>query len=334
MWKPSYRRALTCTLAAACGIVAGAVLISPPASAAVLFSDDFEQPTYNVWLGASGGNWSVVSEDGSKVFKQSNATLAAPTAWAGGGSEVGTVVTARVKPTSPLTPSNLVSLAGRVANPSNLYYVGLRGTGLEIGQQAWGQNVVLASVPFAASVGTWYTLSLSFLTPGTVTGTVTGPAGVSATVSAADPGGPAVGDRVALFTRTASASFDDIRLTNTLPEPAPPTGPCPVAITMKVGINYGNQFTATVSFRNTSSTTIPVPWTMTWRFTSGQTILGLFNGTWYQVGPLVTLKSTPWFPPTPPGANSGVTIGFTASAPIAAPTDATFNGYPCALTFS
>ena len=321
-------------LIAACGIVAATALIFAPAQAASLFSDDFEQPTRNVWLGGSGGNWSVVTEDGSKVYKQSSTTLT-PTVWAGSGSGPGTVVTARVKPTSSLSPSNLVSLAGRVANPGNLYYVGFRGTNLEIGQQRWGQNVVLASTPFAAGTGTWYTLSLSFLVPGTVTGSVTGPAGTGATVSAADPGGTSPGDRVGFHLKTASASFDDLVLSNTLPAPLPPTGPCPVEIAIKVGANYGSTFTASVNFKNISAATIAGPWTLTWQFSSSQYLLSLFNSNWYQVGPVVTVTNVPWFPAVPPGATSYVTIGFQATAPVQAPTNATFNGHTaCALTFS
>ena len=76
---------------------------------------------------------------------------------------------------------------------------------------SWGQNVVLATNPFASSLGTWYSMSQSFLTPGPVRGTVTGPGGVTATVSAADPGGPKAGDRVGFYNRTASSSFDDIQ---------------------------------------------------------------------------------------------------------------------------
>ncbi len=333
MYGSSPRRRLAALVATAVGIVAAVVLVPTPAHAAVLFADDFEQPTLNVWLGGSGGNWSVVTEDGSKVYKQSSTTLT-PTVWAGSGSGPGTVVSARVKPTSPLTPADLVSLAGKVANPSNLYYVGLRGSTLELGQQRWGQNVVLASTPFAAAVGTWYTLSLSFLASGTVTGTASGPGGAEATVSATDPGGPQAGDRVGFYSQTASASFDDIRLTNPLPEPTAPSGPCPVAIGIRVGVTYGAVFTATVSLTNISAAPIAAPWRITWRFAQGQYIQGLFNANWYQVGRTVTLTNTIWFPTIPPGTTSGVTIGFTAGIPVQAPTDATFNGLACPITFS
>src|SRR5262245_23162256 len=114
----SGRRRAAALILTAAALVSGVVLTTTPASAAVLFSDDFEQPTANVWQLASGGNWSVVSEDGSKVFKQSN-TTGAPNTYAGSGSGPGTVVTARLKPTSTLGTSNLVAVTGRENNPSS-----------------------------------------------------------------------------------------------------------------------------------------------------------------------------------------------------------------------
>jgi hypothetical protein len=328
------RRAVAVVLLAASGVLAGVGVVAAPASAAVLFADNFEQPTRNVWLTGGGGAWSVVGEDGSTVYRQSATTLT-PTAWAGSGSGAGTVVTARIKPTSVLGPADLVAVAGRVSDPNNLYYAGVRDGRLELGQVAWGRNRVLATTPFAVGTGSWYTASLSFLTAGSVTAVIVGPGGASATVSAVDPGGASPGDRVGFYTRTASASFDDLTLSNTLPPSSPPTGTCPAAITIRIGVDYGTAFTATLTFRNISSTTIDIPWTITWRFTDGQFVQGLFNGTWYQVGQVVTVRNTAWFPAVAPGATSGVPIGFTASpsGPGHPPVEATFNGLPCPLTF-
>jgi hypothetical protein len=332
VFKVRGRTLAAASIVAGAGLIASVALAATPANAAVLFADNFEQLTVNVWLTGGGGSWSVVTEDGSKVYRQSSTTLT-PTAWAGSGSGPGTVVSARVKPTSALGASNLVGLAGRVSDPNNLYYAGLRNGRLEIGQQAWGTNVVLASTPFAAGIGSWYTVSLSFLTPGTVTGSVAG-AGTSATVSAPDPGGPNPGDRVGFYLRSASASFDDIQLSNALPPSPSPTGPCPAAIALKLGVNYGTTFTATLSFRNVSSTPIAPPWTITWRYNQGQVVASVFNASFFQVGPVVTIKSVPWFPAVAPGATSGVMMGLTVNGPIQAPVDATFNGVPCTLTFT
>jgi hypothetical protein len=307
------------------------VVSGAPAHAAVLFSDNFEQPTHNVWLTGSGGSWSFAAEDGSNVWKQSSTALT-PTAWAGSGSGTGTVVTARVKPTSAWSGSNLVAVAGRVANPNNFYYVGLRGNTLEIGLQA-ANNVVLASTPFNAGVGSWYTLSLSFPTSGTLTGSVIGPGGVSATVSAADPGGPQVGDKVGFYMRAATASLDDISLTNAQPPSPPPTGACPATLAIMVSSNWGYGFMAWVIIKNISPAPIAAPWTITWRFNQGQYIQNVFGATWYQVGPTVSLTGSPYSPAIQPGASSGST-GFVATGSALAPTDATVNGIPCPITLS
>ncbi|MDI1462903.1 cellulose binding domain-containing protein [Catellatospora sp. KI3] len=329
-----YRRVLTAALLA-CGLAVGTgLLAAAPAQAAVLFADDFEQPTANIWLTGSGGTWSVVSEDGSKVWRQSGTTLS-PTAWAGSGSGTGTTVTGRIKPTSTLSPANLVSLTGRVANPNNLYYAGLRGgTTFEIGQVSWGTTIVLASVPFPHTLGTWYGLSLSFPTAGTVTGSVTAPGGATATLSAADPGGIQQGDRVGFYMRTATASLDDIRLTDSLPEPSPPTGPCVAEINVTASVIWGNLSNVTLTFKNISAAPIAPSWSIRFKWADGQTITSVRNANWYQVGPRLTLTSSGWYPAVAPGATSNPPVGFTLTGPLVAPSEATFNGVPCPITLS
>jgi cellulose 1,4-beta-cellobiosidase len=334
MRQQSVRRRLA-TLAAALAalVLAGLGPAAAPAHAAVLFADDFEQPSRNLWLTGSGGVWSTVTEDGSKVWRQSG-TAMSPTAWAGWGSGPGTGVTVRAKPAGPLIASSLVGVAGRVSDPNNLYYAGVRGGVFELGQQAWGRNVVLATTPFTAVAGAWHTLRLDFPTAATVTGTVTGPGGVTATLSAADPGGIRPGDKVGVFMIGAAASFDDIALTDG--QPTVPPAPCPVTVDMRVDVDYGSAFTGSVGFTNISSAPIAPPWTLTWRFAQGQTIQTLFIGQWHQVGPVVTVRSVVWFPAVPPGATSFVRVGFQATGPGRGhpPTEVTFNGAPCAFTFS
>lgn len=318
----------------ACGLLGtGVVLAGTPANAAVLFSDNFEQPTENIWLTGSGGTWSFATEDGSRVWKQTGTTLT-PTAWAGSGSGTGTTVTARIKPTSPLTGTSLVSVAGRVANPNNLYYAGLRGSTFEIGLQSFGTTAVLASAPFTASIGTWYTVSLGFPTAGSVTGTVTAPDGTTASLNAADPGDAQAGDKVGFYMRTATASLDDIVLSNALPPPPPPTGPCVASIAVKVNVNFGSGFLAYGSITNTSAAPITPPWTITWRFGPGEMMENVFGVGYYQVGPTVTMTSPVYASAIAPGATATNLFGFIATTPAAAPTDATFNGVSCPVTFS
>jgi len=331
--EPHPRRRKAIAVAAFCGLIAGAVLTVTPARAAALFADNFEQPTSNVWL--AGANWSVTTDSGgSKVYQQSNQT-GYGIAQAGTGSAPGTVVSARLKATSTLAPSNLVSLAGRVSSLGNLYYVGLRGARLEIGQQSWGQNVVLASTPFAAATGTWYTVRLSFLAPGTVTGTAIGPDGVSATVTAADPGGPKPGQAVGFYTVGASAAFDDIALSDALPDPPPPTGPCPIRVDIKAGVKTSTVTIATFTITNVSAVAIAPPWTMTWSFPNGQWLQYVFNTVTQQRGTLVTLTSPPWYEVLQPGRTTTIPNGFNITNPIEAPAQVTFGGYTnCTVTLS
>ena len=327
------RRLRTAVALIACGLLgAAAALVGTQAFAAVLFSDNFEQPTRNIWLTGSGGTWSFATEDGSTVWKQSSTALT-PTAWAGSGSGTGTTVTARIKPTSPLTGTSLVSVAGRVANPNNLYYAGLRGGTFEIALHGFGTNTVLASTPFTSSVGTWYTVSLGFPTAGTVTGTVTAPNGTTASLRAADPGGIQAGDKVGFYLEAASASLDDIGLANTLPPSPPPTGPCAASIAVKVTSNFSPYgYLANVFVTNTSSAPITPPWTVTWRFGPGQSVQNVFSAGYYQVGPTITFTSPSYAAAIAPGA--ATSFGFTASGTPSAPTDATFNGVSCPLAFS
>jgi hypothetical protein len=332
----SSARRLATVLATAGTLAAASLMVAAPAHAAVLFSDDFEQPTVNLWL--AGGSWSVTTEDGSKVYKQSS-TANFPYAMAGAGSTAGTTVTAAVKPTSPLaSPANLVALTGRTSDPNNLYYVAFRGSTLEIGQQAWGHNIPLASRPFAATVGVWYNLTLSFLTAGTVTGSVTGPGGVTATLSAADPGGTKPGDQVGFWMNSASASFDNIVLSDQTVPPPPPTTPpaCPVMVNFHIDVDYGTAFFAEVTVTNVGPAPISPPWTVTWRFTAGQVVQGISNAyPWNQRGAVVTAHSPTWFPVLPPGSTSyPILVNATGPGPGHPPADGTFNGIPCPITFS
>jgi hypothetical protein len=320
-------RVLALALATLAGAAAVA-LATKPASAATLFSDNFEQPTGNVWLTGGGGSWAVVSEDGSGVFRQSN-TSADTVAWAGSGAGPFTVVTAKVKPN---TANGVVALLSRVANPNNYYYVALRSGRLDIGRRSAGTVSSLASVPFVATTGTWYTVSLNLFFTGTVRGSVA-PTGGGSTVSvtAPDPGGTNFGGAVGFWTLGASASFDDIVLADDRIVPtttAPPTGSCAVAVTYTIPNQWNGYIQGNVGLRNITATTIPAGWVLTFRFVNGETITNLFVGTWRQIGPQVTVTGPVWAP-LPSGASFN--LGFIATAPNGPRpiTDVTFNGVPC-----
>ncbi|GFJ86640.1 cellulose binding domain-containing protein [Phytohabitans rumicis] len=248
------------------------------------------------------------------------------------GAGTGTTVSARVKPTSPLSADNTVSLLGR-AN-INYYLATLTGGRLELTQRWFSTMTLLASAPFTATPGSWYELTLSFPTSTTVTASVTGPGGTSAAVSAADPGGTSFGEQVGLLARYTSASFDDVRVTNALPEPTPTEpGPCPLSIAYAIGAQYPNSFSVNITVRNITQEPLN-GWTMRWTFTNGQLITSLFNGVWYQVGPTVTARNPTWWPVLAP--NASLTFGFQAGGQGRGypPTAFTVNGAPCQPTFT
>jgi hypothetical protein len=328
--SPSHRLRRGLLLGTAAALVAAAVVVGTTmARASTLFSDDFEQPTGNVWLTGGGGSWSVVSEDGSHVFRQSN-TSVDTAAWAGSGSGAFTSVTASVKPN---TGSGTVALLSKVANPNNFYYVGLRAGQLEVGRRSFGTTSSLASTPFTANTGTWYQLTLNLFFSGQIRGSVTPVAGgTGASVSAADPGGTGFGTAVGFWTVNASASFDNITLSDDriTPPTTTPAPSCPVTITYTVTVQFTGGFVANISLRNNTGTQIPAGWVVTFSFTNGERITNMFNvASWHQVGPAVTFTGPVWGPIV---ANASFTApGFTAVSTVApAPiVGKTFNGTPC-----
>jgi len=312
-------------------VAAAAVVVSTTAArASTLFSDDFEQPTGNVWMTGGGGSWSTISEDGSHVFRQSSASADA-TAWAASGSGAFTAVTASVKPN---TASGTVALLSKVANPNNYYYVGLRAGLLEVGRRSGGTIASLASIPFTANTGTWYRLTLNLFLSGQIQGNVTPVVGgLGASVNAADPGGTGFGTAVGFWTVNASASFDNITLSDdrvTPPTTPAPSGSCPVTITYTVAVAFTGGFVANISLRNNTGTLIPAGWVVTFRFTNGERVTNMFSvASWHQVGPAVTFTGPVWGPV--PTSGSFTAPGFTAvgANPPLPIVDKTFNGIPC-----
>jgi hypothetical protein len=269
----------------------------------------------------------VVSEDGSRVFRQANPTVDTA-AWAGSGSGPFTVVTARVKPT---TSTGTVALLSKVANPNNFYYVALRAGQLEIGRRSFGTVSSLASAPFPANAGTWYTLSLNLFFTGTIRGSVSTPTG-QVTVSAADPGGTNFGGAVGFWTVNATASFDDIVLSDdrvVTSTSRPPSVACPVTVTYTILAQWPGGFQAGVMLRNVSPVLIQPGWVLTFRFVGGEIVTNMFSvSSWRQIGPLVTVTGPPWGGMSPGGTFQFGFLGTTAQPPRGI-VDVTFNGIPC-----
>src|SRR5688572_9047679 len=142
-------RWLAAAVAAATTIV---VAFVGTASAATLFSDDFNDGNASGWS-TSGGSWSV----SSGVYNQSGSSADAK-AQAGSTSWTAQSVTARVRPNT--FGSNSARGAGvmaRAQSTSNFYALLLSPSGVNLVRG----TAVLASAPFGVSAGTFYTLTLT-----------------------------------------------------------------------------------------------------------------------------------------------------------------------------
>src|SRR5690349_12679668 len=78
------------------------------------------------------------------------------------------------------------------------------------------------------------------------------------------------------------------------PTPSPsstrPIGDALCYVNWYVSYQYGNSFTAQVTFRNPTSATIAAPWTLAWSFANGQTVSSVSGGaTFSQSGSRVTV---------------------------------------------
>ncbi len=110
------RAKLAATVAAASAtlLVAAAVLLAPKASAATLFSDDFQDGNSTGWS-TNGGSWSVVT-DGTPALRQSG-TSADARALAGTGW-TDQAVQARVKPQAFNGTGRHVGIVARARAPA------------------------------------------------------------------------------------------------------------------------------------------------------------------------------------------------------------------------
>ena len=105
-------------VSAAAGLVTATVLVVSTASAATLFSDDFNDGNSTGWT-TSGGTWSVVT-DGSGVLRQSG-TSSDARARAGSASWANYTVTARVKPTAVNGTNRFAAVLARVQSNTSYY---------------------------------------------------------------------------------------------------------------------------------------------------------------------------------------------------------------------
>ncbi|MEU9510918.1 pectate lyase [Micromonospora sp. NPDC048170] len=220
--RRTHRRALAAAFTAGATAVVLAAGMGSSASAATVFSDDFNDGDASGWS-KSGGTWSVVT-DGSGVFRQSNAGSELTRQFAGQTSWTDYQVQARVRPLSFGSASSLVGLAARSASSTKMYRLALLGTGRAELQAVNGSQLTsLGSAAVGAAAGSWYTLRIE--TAGsTIRGFVNGTQVGSGTSALASAG------RIGLITSYASGSFDDVAVDSSggsTPTTPPPTTPPP-----------------------------------------------------------------------------------------------------------
>ncbi|HEY2673335.1 MAG TPA: family 16 glycoside hydrolase, partial [Rugosimonospora sp.] len=201
----------------ATALVAGTfAMVVPSASAATLFTADFENGSTSGWS-KSGGTWSIVT-DGSQALDQSSATTDRAREFAGSTSWTNYSVQASVKATS-FGSGGVVALASRVSSATKMYRLALTGSNQVQLQSMDGSTVsVLASRSQTVSTNTWYTLRID-ASGGTISGYINGTR--VGTVSNSDYGSGQIG----LFTAFAGGRFDNVSVTDSSTTPPPTTAP-------------------------------------------------------------------------------------------------------------
>ncbi|MFG6198547.1 polysaccharide lyase family 1 protein [Nonomuraea sp. JJY05] len=203
-------------LAAGALVLMGALGL-PGASAATLFADDFEDGNATGWS-RSGGSWSVVA-DGSQAYRQSGTSADARAVAGTGWSDQ--AVQARVRPIAFNGADRHVAVLARAQSTSSYYFLGLSNAGsVVLGKRAGGSPATLATAATTVTAGTWYTLRLEAFGT-TLRGFVNNVQVVSATDSSYGSGG------AGLAGYYASASFDDVLVTDIGGPTEPPTSPTP-----------------------------------------------------------------------------------------------------------
>ena len=227
MWTVP-RRVLAPTAAAtlAAAVAAIAIAVASPATAATLFSDDFQDGNSAGWT-TSGGTWTVVADGSTQVFRQSG-TSSDARARAGTTTWTNYTVTARVKPTAVNGSNRFAALLARVQSNTSYYYLALRSNNtVELKKLVGGSSTTLATGAATFTLNSWYTLSLD-VSGTTLRGSVNGGTPLVANDSQFASG------QVGVATFNAAANFDDVLVTSgapTSPSPSPsvsrPPSPSP-----------------------------------------------------------------------------------------------------------
>ncbi len=198
------------------------------ASAATLFSDNFEDGETTGWS-KSGGEWSVAA-DGSQTMQQTKPDSELARMFAGNTAWTNYTVSARVKPTGFSGAGSFAGIAARASGSTKMYRLVLLGNNrAELQYHNGGQITVIGGANLTVSTGSWYTLQIT-VSGSNLTGRVNG-----ATVGSGSDSAVAAG-RVAALTNVATARFDDVLVTDAAgpgptttapPTSSPPNSPTP-----------------------------------------------------------------------------------------------------------
>ena len=207
--------------AAVAAMTAAVVLYAGTASAATMFSDDFNDGNSTGWT-TSGGTWTV-SADGTPVLRQSG-TSSDARARAGATSWSNYTVSVRVKLTAVNGTNRFAAVLARAQSNTGYYYLALRTNNtVELKKLVGGSSTTLASAAVTVTTGTWYTLSLKVSGSG-LEGRVNGGSTVTATDSQFATG------QVGVATYNAAANFDDVLVVDAAgPSPSPSASGSPSA---------------------------------------------------------------------------------------------------------
>ncbi len=208
-------------VSAAAGLVTATVLVVTTASAATLFSDDFNDGNSTGWT-SSGGTWSVVT-DGSGVLRQSG-TSSDARARAGAASWTDYTVTVRAKPTAVNGTNRFLAVLARAQSNTSYYYLALRSNNtVELKKLVGGSSTTLATAAATFTLNAWHTLTLEVA--GTlIRGSVNGGPALQATDSQFASG------QIGVATFNAAANFDDVLVSSsTAPTPSPSASASPSA---------------------------------------------------------------------------------------------------------
>ena len=216
--------------AAVAAAAAALISVTGTASAAPLYTDDFEDGNTTGWT-RSGGSWSVVADGtsvaslgdksaASAVFRQTS-TSSDARALAGQNSWTNYAAQARVKPL--VYNGNAVGVIARASSSTNYYGFSITGSQGRLLKRVNGTVTTIATGAVSVPVNTWATVRLE-TSGSTLRGFVNGTLVATATDATFASG------RLGLLATSASASFDDVTadlVAVTPPSSQPPTSEPP-----------------------------------------------------------------------------------------------------------